>query len=184
MLLTAELHILIFLWYVARMSVKFYDIGQKFGVQSSTAHVVIARVLDFLISTKQHIICLPNDNEKRRTANYYYMLNGIPGVIGISSQYISSVYKFSNTMYVIISSGSIDGTHIRIDRPEKDHNRNSYYNRKKYFSIHVQGVVDENLKFIDIHVGYPGSVHDARVFDETLKDTLPEFCNGESIIVL
>lgn len=71
--------------------------------------------------------------------------------------------------------GAVDGTHIQIDKPTQDHD--SYVNRKQYFSIHVQGVVDHKLKFLDVFVGYPGSVHDARVFRESgLYECLQEIC--------
>ena len=35
---------------------------------------------------------------------------------------------------------------------------------KGYFSILLQGICDENAKFINVFVGPPGRVHDARVF--------------------
>lgn len=75
-------------------------------------------------------------------------------------------------------SGAIDGSHIRIDKPAED--PDSYINRKQYFSIHVQGTVDHNMKFIDIFIGYPGSVHDARVFkNSTLYNDLHNLCGGK-----
>ena len=57
----------------------------------------------------------------------------------------------------------MDGTHIQIDRPSKD--PDSYINRKGFHSIQMQGICNHNRKFIDIFIGYPGSVHDARVFN-------------------
>ena len=38
-----------------------------------------------------------------------------------------------------------------------------YFNRKGWYSIILQGVVDHNYLFEDIYVGWPGNVHDARV---------------------
>lgn len=58
--------------------------------------------------------------------------------------------------------GSVDGSHIKIDRPTE--NQSSYYNRKDFFSIQIQIVCDHNLRILDFHAGYPGKVHDARVF--------------------
>ena len=57
--------------------------------------------------------------------------------------------------------GAIDGSHIPITRPV--HNQADYYNRKGFHSIIIQAVVDYRYMFIDICVGWPGRVHDARV---------------------
>ena len=62
--------------------------------------------------------------------------------------------------------GSIDGSHIPISAPELNHT--DYYNRKGWFSIVVQAIVDHNYIFRDICVGWPGSVHDARIFANSL----------------
>lgn len=58
--------------------------------------------------------------------------------------------------------GAIDGCHIPIASPAM--NCTDYYNRKGWYSMILQGVVDYSYRFIDINVGWPGSVHDARVF--------------------
>ena len=58
-------------------------------------------------------------------------------------------------------AGAIDGTHIPILAPS--HNHADYINRKGYHSITMQTVVDCNYLFRDIVIGWPGSVHDARV---------------------
>ena len=58
--------------------------------------------------------------------------------------------------------GAIDWTHIPIIRPQ--HCPADYYNRKGYYSIIMQGLVDFRGIFMDIYAGWPGKVHDARVF--------------------
>jgi len=58
--------------------------------------------------------------------------------------------------------GAIDGTHIPVSVPSENHT--DYYNRKGWYSMLIQGLVDANYCFLDICVGWPGSVHDARVF--------------------
>ena len=58
--------------------------------------------------------------------------------------------------------GAVDGCHIPISSPAM--NRTDYYNRKGWYSMILQGVVDHSYRFIDINVGWPGSVHDAHVF--------------------
>ena len=56
----------------------------------------------------------------------------------------------------------MDGTHIPIISP-CDYPAD-YYNRKGWHSIIMQGVVDNKGLFTDIYIGWPGRVHDARVF--------------------
>ena len=71
-------------------------------------------------------------------------------------------------------AGAIDGTHIPISTPQQNHA--SYINRKSYHSIVMQALVDCSYLFRDIVVGWPGSVHDARVFSNSQLYTLG--CSG------
>ncbi|GBG68087.1 hypothetical protein CBR_g1208 [Chara braunii] len=58
--------------------------------------------------------------------------------------------------------GAIDCTHIFIDKPAGAPSAN-YNDRKQKFSVQAQVVVDLDLRIMDVHIGYPGSVHDVRV---------------------
>ncbi|CAM5085672.1 unnamed protein product [Natator depressus] len=58
--------------------------------------------------------------------------------------------------------GAIDGTHIPILGP--DHLGSQYINLKGYFSMVLQALVDHKGRFTNISVGWPGKVHDARIF--------------------
>ena len=57
--------------------------------------------------------------------------------------------------------GAIDGTHIEIAAPSE--NPADYFDREKRFSITLQAVVGGDGIFMDTAIGYPGSMHDARV---------------------
>lgn len=65
--------------------------------------------------------------------------------------------------------GSIDGPHTPILPPVND--ARDYYNRKGFHSIVIQALVDHQHRFMNINVGWPGSVHDARILSnsEVLK---------------
>ena len=78
--------------------------------------------------------------------------------------------------------GAIDGSHVPIAAPEFNHT--DYYNRKCWYSTIVQGFLIRITDiFRDICVGWLGSVHDARVFANSLiyrkitEDAL--LCSGE-----
>ena len=58
-------------------------------------------------------------------------------------------------------AGAIDGTHIPIIKPNDC--ASDYYNRKGFYSVIMQAVVDSSGLFLDSYNGWPGKVHDARV---------------------
>ena len=62
-------------------------------------------------------------------------------------------------------AGAIDGTHIPILAPVESHVE--YVNRKGFHSIIMQAVTDCNYLFRDVVIGWPGSVHDARVLSNS-----------------
>ena len=71
--------------------------------------------------------------------------------------------------------GALDGTHIPIQKPKE--NPQSYYCRKKYYSVLLQGLCDNRLMFRDIVVGWPGSCHDAKVLrNSKLWEDAPNLC--------
>ena len=72
------------------------------------------------------------------------------------------VEGFKEKCDIMQCAGAIDGSHIPVSPPAS--NYMDYYNRKGWYSILVQAVVDHRYLFRDINVGWPRSVHDARVF--------------------
>ena len=61
--------------------------------------------------------------------------------------------------------GVVDGSHIPIVSPQ--YYPADYYNRKGWHSVILQGTVNHLGQFIDVNVGWPGRVHDARVFSNS-----------------
>ena len=60
------------------------------------------------------------------------------------------------------AAGAVDGSHVPIIRPQES--ASDYYNRKGFYSVIIQGLVDYRGQFMDVYIGWPGKVHDARVF--------------------
>lgn len=78
--------------------------------------------------------------------------------------------------------GYLDGSEVKLaERPSKD--PDSYYSRKQNFSIKLQAVCDYQLKIRHLLVGYPGSVHDSRVFTNSSLFLSPsKYFEGEEWI--
>ncbi|XP_058794103.1 uncharacterized protein LOC131665891 [Phymastichus coffea] len=66
--------------------------------------------------------------------------------------------------------GALDGCHIKIRAPARG-DKSVYFNRKKDYSIVLQGLCDADCFFTNVDVRWPGSVHDARAF--TTSDLYP-----------
>jgi hypothetical protein len=62
-------------------------------------------------------------------------------------------------------ASAIDGTHIPILAPTDNHVE--YVNRKGFHSVLMQAVTDCNYLYRDVVIGWPGSVHNARVFSNS-----------------
>lgn len=58
--------------------------------------------------------------------------------------------------------GFVDGSHIPIKAPEEC--PENYINRKHFHTVNFTVICDHELRFLDCYAGWPGSVHDSRVF--------------------
>ena len=74
---------------------------------------------------------------------------------------IENVRVFEEQMVFPQAAGAVDCTHLPIIRPHEYHT--DYYNRKGFYSLVMQAVVDSKYRFIDLYLGWPGRVHDARI---------------------
>ncbi|CAM4671930.1 unnamed protein product [Leuciscus chuanchicus] len=59
--------------------------------------------------------------------------------------------------------GTVDCTHIRIQRPSGAH-EGDYVNRKSFHSVNVQMICDADCLITNLEAKWPGSVHDSRIF--------------------
>lgn len=111
----------------------------KFDISGVALYDVINKVSDFLGDLATYVIKWSTHEEAAITKEYYRQKYNLPGIVAV-----------------------LDGTHIKIDRPPVQ--QDSYYNRHDFFSLQMQVVSDHKYKILDFHLGFPGSVHDARVF--------------------
>ncbi|KAK4882485.1 hypothetical protein RN001_005804 [Aquatica leii] len=114
-------------------------VAEKFDISKSTAWLYVKKVCTLLVDLSGQYICWPTGQKLQQIKETFKERQGFPDVIG-----------------------AIDGTHIPISPPLNE--QAAYCNRNRYHSIILQGVCDTNYMFTDVFTGYPGSVHDARVF--------------------
>lgn len=140
--ISLEDRLLMLLWYLASLD-KYAAIADRFGVSESTASCAIRNLLQFVKENLvQKMIVWPSDDEMDEIEAMYNDLKGFPGVVGM-----------------------IDATHIKIHRPAV--RGIDYYNRKNFYSVVLQAVVREDMRFVHVFAGFPGKVHDARVLKES-----------------
>ncbi|KAE8742495.1 hypothetical protein FOCC_FOCC011961 [Frankliniella occidentalis] len=125
-------------WLAAGMSYRIC--GNTFGIARETAFDLVNLVLDRIISIAKQVIKVP--------AN--------PHQVGEQFAIMADSPAFSQCV------GAIDGCQVYfiVDDAERSQ---EYINRKLYYSINLQGLVDHRGRFLDIFVGFPGSCHDQRV---------------------
>jgi hypothetical protein len=127
------------LWFLATGEC-FRSIGERFGMGESTFSYALRDFINVIIvKFLAEKITFPNTVlEINEVVNGFRRIGRIPNVIG-----------------------AIDGSHIPIKAPHLF--PIDYFNRKGFYSIVLQAVVDHKKKFLDICVGWPGSTHDSRV---------------------
>ncbi|KAB0805325.1 hypothetical protein PPYR_02295 [Photinus pyralis] len=114
-------------------------LSDKFDISKSTAWLYVRKVTEALKEVSSIYISWPTGATANNISEKFKERQNFPGVIG-----------------------AIDGCHILITPPRNV--QGSYCNRKGQHSIILQGVCDANYMFLDVFAGFPGSVHDARVF--------------------
>ena len=123
------------LWCLATCS-EYRTIVHLFGPAQSTVCVIAHDTCNAIFLVLQKLfITFPNGEQLKRV-----------------------VEEFESKWGMIQCVGSIDDCHIPIMPPALNHT--DYYNRKGWYSI----ILYHDYLFRDICVGWPGSVHDTRVF--------------------
>lgn len=81
--------------------------------------------------------------------------------------------------------GAVDCTHVRIKKPKKN-NTGAYRDRNHNHSVTMQVTADSSLRIIDCFIGWPGSVHDARIWSNSpfvAAVKSGKYLNGEHVLV-
>ncbi|XP_065944922.1 putative nuclease HARBI1 [Magallana gigas] len=130
----------------------FSEVGDIHGISKSSVCVFLPRVCRAL-NAFLHIDFPTDAQTLLKMKEGFYAIAHFPNVVG-----------------------AIDGTLIPI-RGMNGEDEPVYVCRKNFHALNVQGVVDANMRFININCRFPGSTHDAYVFQHSsipgILETLP-----------
>ncbi|XP_022520223.1 putative nuclease HARBI1 [Astyanax mexicanus] len=135
-----DIEVLVFLYWLAHAA-SYRVVSRAFAIPRSSVHDIVHRVSKDVSGIIKRVITLPTGDDLE--------------VIGAGFAHLAGSPAFT------VAVGAIDGCHIRIKPPSA--NAQCYLNRKLFHSVQLQAICDHQGKFLDIFVGYPGSVHDARI---------------------
>lgn len=130
--ISSERALLLTLWYLTNQD-SFRLVSQKFSVSLSTAHRILSRVINFLITLRDKYICWPSEEESREISNEIKENYKLDGVIGM-----------------------VDRCHVRIKKPSNS--GREYRNKWGNYSILLQVVADSNHLLRDVYCGEPGGL--------------------------
>ena len=136
--LDVDERVAITLWRLAT-NIEYRTLGHLFGVGRSTAGAVTLETCRAIQKLMPKYVYLHVGEAMKHNVEGFEVRWGFPQ-----------------------AAGAIDGTHIPILRPPGE-SGSDYYNRKGFYSIVMQAVVDFRGRFMDAYIGWPGKVHDARV---------------------
>lgn len=144
----------VYFYFAGHEACSFRSLRDRFDISLSTVHSIIKKVSYFLSFMSEEHINWPNYEEKLVSVESLFSKTGFPDTFGC-----------------------LDGTHVRWEPPK--HKVAEYMNRKKQTSIQVQGICDHKKRFIDVFLGFPGRVHDSRVFQNSdIYQDIDTKCEG------
>ena len=115
--------------------------GDVIGISQSSVSRIVNKVSRAISGKAHRIIRFPRTREEqRRTIQGFY-----------------ETTRFPNTI------GCVDGSLIRIKSPRED--ENVYVCRKGYHALNIQGICDYRRRFISMVARWPGSCHDAFIWN-------------------
>jgi DDE superfamily endonuclease len=137
-----------------------YDtLSELMGLGVSTIHYCIKDVVNAIVAHPDLAIRYPEGDALARVIKGFKDKHGFPNCVG-----------------------AIDGTLLKCVRP-KGVEGADYFDRKKSFSTALQAIVGPDCKFLDVYVGWPGAVHDARIlWNSPIREAFEEKTHGVFLV--
>jgi len=156
------LQLMIFLYYLGMSGdgAKFEIVGQKFHVSKGTVRSSFNRVLMAVLSLKDDFIKWPTAEERELIGTTHLGLCGFPRCVG-----------------------AIDGTYICLaQRPTWC--GHDFFTRKSTYAVQALIICDHDARINYVYSGWPGCVHDNRVWRncDVYKNPEQYFSPGEYLL--
>ncbi|XP_035847590.1 uncharacterized protein LOC118493103 [Sander lucioperca] len=143
--------VLMFLWFMANQN-SYREISDKCNASKSGTHGAILQVLTIMSGIGTNFVSWPRGYEKR-------MSSCLPA-------------------HLWPQWSHWDNRWLPHQSPESTIRGRDYINRKSYYSVLLQGIVNDEGRFIDIFAGPPGRVHDLRgsTFYTEWQEKMVDYC--------
>lgn len=130
---SVEARVAVTIWRLGT-NVEFRTIAALFGLGRSTVGEIVTDTCEAIAShLMPRYVAIPQGEMLRGAVHGFEHRWGFPQTVG-----------------------AIDGSHIPILKPQES--ASDYYNRKGYYSVLIQAIVDYRGVFIDVNIGWPGKV--------------------------
>jgi hypothetical protein len=127
---------------------KALAVKEALGAGKGSVRNYLLRAVDAVLSLFKDTVFWPNDEEHKEISN-----------------------RFCEKYYFPYCVGAIDGTHLGLAfKPELD--QEDYWTKKQSYTIFAT-VICDSKKIRYLNVGWPGSVHDQRVFQNSVISKTP-----------
>lgn len=119
---------------------KLMDIPDMYRVGKSTVGCVVRQFVKAFLKHMDRFICCPAKE--------------------VASQQVKQGFEAQRGFLNFV--GAIDNTHIELELPQIEWHT-AWRDRNARYSMSLQGVVESNMRFLDILTGWPSSVNDLRL---------------------
>ncbi|XP_008794844.2 protein ALP1-like [Phoenix dactylifera] len=120
------------------------SVGLSFGMNQSTVAQVTWRFVEAMEERGIHHLRWPNSEEMETIKS-----------------------KFAKIQGLLNCCGAIDTTHIMMCQPSADPSNKVWVDHQKNHSMVLQAIVDPDMRFRDIVTGWPGSINDFLVLQNS-----------------
>lgn len=144
------------------------SVGASFGVGQSTVSQVTWRFIEAMEERARHHLKWPSSGQIERIKCGFEALSGLPNCCG-----------------------AIDATHIVMTLPAVQ-TSDDWCDQERNYSMFVQGVVDSDMRFLDIVTGWPGGMPVSRLLKcsgfyklcesgARLNGNMRSLCDGKAV---